>query len=47
VIGKREVAEGKVAVRPRSGEDFGAMTPAEFLAIAQAVIASKSLELTV
>ena len=46
VIGKREVAEGKVAVRPRSGEDLGAMTPAEFLDIAQAVIDSKSLELT-
>ena len=46
VVGKREVAEGAVAVRLRSGEDLGAITPAEFLKIAQEVISTKSLNLT-
>jgi threonyl-tRNA synthetase len=47
VIGKREVADGKVAVRLRSGEDLGAMPVEEFIALAQKVVSSKSLELTV
>ena len=47
VIGKREVADGKVAVRLRSGGDLGAIPPAEFIAIAQEIVATKSLELTV
>jgi threonyl-tRNA synthetase len=46
VVGKREVENGAVAVRLRSGEDAGAMPIADFLAMAQRIVASKSLELT-
>ena len=46
VVGKREVENGAVAVRLRSGEDLGAMPVDEFLKMAQEVVASKSLELT-
>ncbi len=43
VIGKREAAEGAVAVRLRNGRDLGAMPVAEFLALALARIDAKSL----
>ena len=46
VIGKREVADGKVAVRLRSGEDLGAMSVEDFIKLAQSVVAAKSLDLT-
>jgi threonyl-tRNA synthetase len=45
VVGKREVENGAVAVRLRSGEDLGAMPVADFLAMAQQIVESKSLEL--
>jgi threonyl-tRNA synthetase len=45
VIGKREAESGSVAVRLRSGEDLGAMSVDEFLAMIQPVIATKSLDL--
>ncbi|CAA9549850.1 MAG: Threonyl-tRNA synthetase [uncultured Thermomicrobiales bacterium] len=46
VIGKREAEAGAVAVRLRSGEDLGATPVADFLAMATAVIDSRSLSLT-
>ncbi|HYP59149.1 MAG TPA: threonine--tRNA ligase [Thermomicrobiales bacterium] len=46
VVGKREVENGAVAVRLRSGDDLGAMPVADFLAMAQRIVASKGLELT-
>jgi threonyl-tRNA synthetase len=46
VVGKREVENGAVAVRLRSGEDLGAMAVDDFLAMAKEIVASKSLELT-
>jgi threonyl-tRNA synthetase len=46
VVGKREVENGAVAVRLRSGEDLGAMPVADFLTLAQRIVASQSLELT-
>jgi threonyl-tRNA synthetase len=45
IVGKREVADGKVAVRLRSGEDLGAMPVDDFKAMAKSLIDSKSLEL--
>jgi len=47
VVGKREVENDVVAVRLRSGEDLGAMPVADFLTMAQRIVASKGLELTV
>jgi len=47
VVGKREVENDAVAVRLRSGEDLGAMPVADFLTMAQRIVASKGLELTV
>ena len=41
VIGDREVENGAVAVRLRSGEDLGAQQVSDFVAIAQAAVASK------
>ncbi|MCS6802062.1 MAG: threonine--tRNA ligase [Chloroflexota bacterium] len=41
VIGDREVAEGTVAVRLRSGENLGAMPLAQFIAHAQETIAAR------
>jgi threonyl-tRNA synthetase len=46
VVGKREVENAAVAVRLRSGEDLGAMPVADFLTLAQRIVASQSLELT-
>ncbi len=46
VIGKREAEAGAVAVRLRSGEDLGATAVADFLAMAKAVIDTRSLHLT-
>jgi len=45
VIGKREAADGAVAVRLRSGRDLGAMPVTQFLATASPRIASRSLYL--
>jgi threonyl-tRNA synthetase len=47
VVGKREVENGAVAVRLRSGEDLGAMPVDDFLAMAKEIVAAKSLEQTV
>jgi threonyl-tRNA synthetase len=47
VVGKREVENGAVAVRLRSGEDLGAMPVDDFLAMAQEIVSSKSLDLTI
>jgi len=41
VIGDREVENGAVAVRLRSGEDLGAQQVSDFVVIAQAAVASK------
>ncbi len=41
VIGDREVENSAVAVRLRSGEDLGAQQVSDFVAIAQAAVASK------
>ncbi len=41
VIGDREVENGAVSVRLRSGEDLGAQQVSDFVAIAQAAVASK------
>ena len=46
VIGKREAEANAVAVRLRSGEDLGATPVADFLAMAKAVIETRSLHLT-
>jgi threonyl-tRNA synthetase len=45
VVGKREVEQGAVAVRLRSGEDLGAMPVAEFATLAKQVADTRSLEL--
>jgi threonyl-tRNA synthetase len=45
VVGKREAEADSVAVRLRSGEDLGAKTVDEFLAMALPVIETKSLDL--
>ncbi|MFN8593748.1 MAG: threonine--tRNA ligase [Thermomicrobiales bacterium] len=45
VVGKREAAADAVAVRVRSGSDLGAMPVADFLALVQPLIASRSLAL--
>ena len=47
VVGKREVENGAVAVRLRTGEDLGAMPVADFLTMATKLIDAQSLELTV
>ncbi len=44
VVGDRDMENGTVSVRTRSGEDLGAMTMDEFLAKAQTEIADKSKE---
>ena len=46
VIGKREEAEGAVAVRLRTGQDLGAMSVDAFLAMVQPRIATHSLILS-
>jgi threonyl-tRNA synthetase len=46
VVGKREVENGTVAVRLRSGEDLGAVPIADFLSMAQELVATQSLELS-
>jgi threonyl-tRNA synthetase len=46
VVGKREAEADSVAVRLRSGEELGAMNVASFIELAERVIESKSLELT-
>ena len=43
VIGKREAADGAVAVRLRNGRDLGAMPVAQFLEVALPRIESRSL----
>ncbi len=45
VIGKREAAEGAVAVRLRTGRDLGAMPVEQFLDMALPLIAARSLSL--
>ena len=45
VIGDRDMENGTVSVRTRSGEDLGAMTPDAFLAHCLTKIATKSKEL--
>jgi len=45
VIGDREMAEGKVSVRLRTGEQLPAMTLAEFTAFIRQIIAAKSIGL--
>jgi threonyl-tRNA synthetase len=45
VIGKREAADGAVAVRLRNGRDLGAMPVRAFLQLALPRIASRSLYL--
>ena len=42
VVGDRDMENGTVSVRTRSGEDLGAMTPEEFIAKCLMEIASKS-----
>jgi threonyl-tRNA synthetase len=44
VVGDRDMENGTVSVRTRSGEDLGAMTPDEFIAKCLMQIASKSKE---
>ncbi len=44
VVGDRDIENGTVSVRTRSGEDLGAMTPDAFLAKCLMEIASKSKE---
>ena len=45
VVGDRDMENGTVSVRTRTGEDLGAMTPAEFLSKCLQEIADKSKEL--
>ncbi|WP_051914500.1 threonine--tRNA ligase [Thermorudis peleae] len=45
IVGDKEAASNSVAVRLRSNENLGAMPIEQFLALVQAVIASKSLAL--
>jgi threonyl-tRNA synthetase len=45
VVGKREAAEGAVAVRLRSGRDLGAMPVSSFLDLAPPRVDSRSLYL--
>jgi threonyl-tRNA synthetase len=45
VIGKREVADGAVAVRLRNGRDLGAMPVEQFLALVLPRVESRSLYL--
>ena len=44
VIGDRDMENGTVSVRTRKGEDLGAMTPDEFIAMCLMEIATKSKE---
>ena len=46
VIGDKEMAANAVAVRLRSGEDLGAKPVAEFMAMLEKVVASRTLKLT-
>jgi threonyl-tRNA synthetase len=46
VIGKREVENGTVSVRLRTGDDLGAMEVASFLNMAHSLSTSQSLSLT-
>jgi threonyl-tRNA synthetase len=41
IIGDRELENGAVAVRLRSGEDLGALSVADFLALALSAVAEK------
>ena len=43
VIGEREAQEGKLAVRTRTGEDLGSMTPTAFLERVSAEVASHGI----
>ncbi len=45
IIGKREVADGTVSVRLRTGEDLGAMSVEAFVNRAREVVEGKSLDL--
>ncbi|NDJ76282.1 MAG: threonine--tRNA ligase [Chloroflexi bacterium] len=45
IMGDRDIKNGAVSVRLRSGEDLGAMPVADFVAKAQEIVESKSLEL--
>ena len=45
VVGKREVENNAVAVRLRSGEDLGAMSVHDFLAMVTPIVESKSGDL--
>ncbi|MEX2314606.1 MAG: His/Gly/Thr/Pro-type tRNA ligase C-terminal domain-containing protein, partial [Thermomicrobiales bacterium] len=45
VVGDKEIEADAVAVRLRSGENLGAVAIADFIASANAVAASRSLEL--
>ena len=44
VVGDRDMENGVVSVRTRTGEDLGAMTPDEFIAKCLMQIATKSKE---
>ena len=45
IMGDRDIENGAVSVRLRSGEDLGAMPVGDFIAKAEALVTSKSLEL--
>jgi threonyl-tRNA synthetase len=44
IIGDKEVAEGKITVRKRNGENVGPFTANEFIEIIKEKIRTKSLE---
>ncbi len=44
IVGDREAEAGNVALRLRSGEDRGAVPVGDFVELAQAAVANKSLE---
>jgi threonyl-tRNA synthetase len=45
VVGAREQEDGTVSVRPRSGEDLGAMAPEAFLGRVRDLVARRATEL--
>jgi threonyl-tRNA synthetase len=45
IVGDRDVESSAVSVRLRSGEDLGALSVADFIAQAEHIVATKSLEL--
>jgi threonyl-tRNA synthetase len=44
IIGDREAEAGAVALRLRTGEDRGAVSPDDFVAYVQQVVANKASE---